>query len=222
MGDYILRLETELTQVRQTAATSAQISTQRHIRATTGLSDTAQVCRTFVEKRMQRVCCRLALSVWVCIVRSLRAKRYGIMRYVTKCRRSLASRVIFLWTFHRNERGQVTNLDWNGRCIYVSLFMNITTTGRVFCPYLFNVLLQLQRMASSFKRHRERKRMTRALQIWIQLQKSARQIVRKATKLNARRYTWQLRLIVHCWEDISYFNQVWTPIFNFFRLIFRS
>ena len=101
MGDYILRLETELKQARHTAS-SYLAPEQSDVSNTRVLS-----VQSFAPERKEKAYCRLALFSWRGKVRLLRAKRYGIVRLVTKSQRSIAVQVLGMWAQERRLNDQV-------------------------------------------------------------------------------------------------------------------
>lgn len=109
MGDYILRLETELSHARLTATVhpspdseSKQIS----------LLSLAQQCVLTTKRREGRACCRLALWSWAGACANLRKKRCAIMRFVTKSSRNKAFQALCVWTRGRRMQGQV-HTNWH-------------------------------------------------------------------------------------------------------------
>ena len=105
MGDYILRLETALSHARRAATVnlSPEISESKQM----SLLILAQQCVVTTKRREGRACCRLALWSWAGACANLRAKRYAIMRFVTKSSRSKASQALCVWIRGRRMQRQV-------------------------------------------------------------------------------------------------------------------
>jgi hypothetical protein len=100
MGDYILRLETELSHARRAATASPGP-------AETEVDKQASVLSLVVERRVDTACCRLALWLWAGICANLRRTRCAIMRFVTRSRRMKASQALCVWVRGRRMREQV-------------------------------------------------------------------------------------------------------------------
>ena len=98
-----MRLETELSQVRLTTANNTAPKSENMLLPPFVLM--------FHLQRVERTCTTsTALRSWLGAVRMLRAKRCGIIRFVTKSRRSKALQALHGWRFVRRKRGKVDAL----------------------------------------------------------------------------------------------------------------